>query len=263
MPIIRMIALSVCWSVGTRWLTSALRPVAASTAENARRTGSPAATSAPKATSRIRIVSGSEVSSARPISRSNRLSICWLAEASPNSSMIRLGLPAWASSIDFRIGAIRSFAFSASPLTSNWTRAECRSAETSPAPGRLIGETMFVTFGCCESVCTTPPTAAENAGSSTVDVRDCTSTLSRAGRSKFARSRICSARRDSPFATAQLFICCAPTRLPTVTASTANASHPKAAVFQCAALQRPARPAKLVVSIAFVPSPGVSVSERR
>ena len=114
------------------------------------------------------------------MSRSKRLSISWLAEASPNSSMIRLGLPAWTLSIAARIGAITSFAFSASPLTSNWTRAECRSTETRPARGRLIGETMFVTFRCWERDCTTPPTAAENAGSSMLDVRDCTSTLSRA-----------------------------------------------------------------------------------
>ena len=68
----RMIAASVCCSVGTMWLTRLLSPVAASTAENARITGSPAATSAPKATIRIATVSGSEVSSARRMSRSKR-----------------------------------------------------------------------------------------------------------------------------------------------------------------------------------------------
>src|SRR3954447_5669856 len=57
-PSMRMIAPSVCSSVGTAWLASALRPVAASTAESARRTGSPAATSAPNATSRMARVLG-------------------------------------------------------------------------------------------------------------------------------------------------------------------------------------------------------------
>ena len=44
-----------------------------------------------------------------------------------------------------RIGAIRSLAFSALPLTSNWTSAEWRSRDTSPARGWSIGETMLVT----------------------------------------------------------------------------------------------------------------------
>jgi hypothetical protein len=59
----------------TTWLTNALRPVAASTAENASSTGSPAATRAPNATSRIASVSGSEVYSARLMSSANALFI--------------------------------------------------------------------------------------------------------------------------------------------------------------------------------------------
>ena len=93
-----MIALSVCWSVGTTWLTRLFSPVAASTAENASTTGSPAATSAPNATSRIPSVSGREVNSARPMSCAKRWSSWWSADAWPNSSMIKLGLPAWRSS---------------------------------------------------------------------------------------------------------------------------------------------------------------------
>ena len=117
----------------------------------------------------------------------------WSAEAWPNSSMITVGKPVWAPSIAARIGAILSFASSAFPLTSNWTSAECRSRETSPAFGWFIGETMLVTFSWWESVTTTAPTAAANAGSSIVAVFDCTSTLSRAGILKSAWSTVIAA----------------------------------------------------------------------
>src|SRR5436190_16211864 len=159
--------------------------------------------------------------------------------------MITLGFADWTPSIARRIGSILSSAVSALPRTSNCTSAEWRSRETRPAFGCSIGETTFVTFAWCESVSTTPATAEANAGSPTVVARDRTRTLSRAGRLKPARSRICSARRDSPFVYAQLFSCFAPTAPPTTIARTATASHPKAAVFQCAELQRPARPARL------------------
>ena len=49
----------------TTWLATAERPIVASTPENARRTGSPAATSAPNATSRMISVTGTEEYSAR------------------------------------------------------------------------------------------------------------------------------------------------------------------------------------------------------
>jgi hypothetical protein len=90
---------------------------------------------------------------------------------------------------------------------------------------------------------------AANAGWSTVAVRDCTRTLSRAGILNPAPSMICAARRDSPFAIIQSFISRGPTKLPMTTAPTANASQPNAAVFQCAALQRPARPERFVLSM--------------
>src|SRR5262245_62936372 len=162
--------------------------------------------------------------------------------------MITLGFADWTPSIAARTAAILSFAVSALPLTSNWTSAEWRSRETRPAFGCSIGETMFMTFACCESVRTTPATADANAGSPTATVLDWTSTLSRAGRLKPARSRIRSACRDSPFVYAHGFSCLAPTAPPTTIARTAIASQPKAAVFQCPELQRPARPARLTLT---------------
>jgi uncharacterized membrane protein AbrB (regulator of aidB expression) len=135
MPIIRMMALTVCSSVGSRWLASKFRPIAASTALNASSTGNPAATIAPNARIRIRIVSGSDVNSARVMSFPKRSLMAWFAEASPNSATITLGFPAWAWSTAFMIGAIFESAFSASPLTSNWTSAEWPSTDTNPDVG--------------------------------------------------------------------------------------------------------------------------------
>ncbi len=109
---------------------------------------------------------------------------------------------------------------------------------------------MFATFGCRDSAWTTFATADENDGCSNVAHADWISTLSRAGISKLPSSRICSARRDSPFAIAQGSISRPPTAPDTNTMSTPNAIQPKAAVFQWAALQRPARPARFVVAIA-------------
>ena len=91
---------------------------------------------------------------------------------------------------------------------------------------------MLVTSGWPASVWTTFATADAKAGLSAVAQADWTRTLSRAGILKFPASRICSARRDSPFAIPHGFICRAPTAPPTITASTAKASHPKAARFQ-------------------------------
>jgi hypothetical protein len=145
MPIIRMIALTVCSSVGTRWLARRFTPIAARTAENASRTGSPAATIAPKATTRMRMVSGSDVYSARFMSPPKRFSSALFADASPNCATITLGLPACAWSTAFMIGPTLSCASSGSPLMSNWTSSECWSSEISPAFGWSMGETMFVT----------------------------------------------------------------------------------------------------------------------
>src|SRR6266545_1035987 len=112
---------------------------------------------------------------------------------------------------------------------------------------------MFSTSGSPDSVCTTLATAAANAGWPAVAVSDWMSTLSRAGILKLPSARICSARRDSPFAIAQSFISRAPTAPPTKTASTAKAIHPNAAVFQCDALQRPARAARFVPAMTTCP----------
>src|SRR5690242_17541534 len=65
------------------WLTSAVSPSAASTAVMPSSRGMPAATSAPKASTRITSVTGTDVSSARWKSVLTRSLTAWLALASP------------------------------------------------------------------------------------------------------------------------------------------------------------------------------------
>jgi hypothetical protein len=69
-------------------------------------------------------------------------------------------------------------------------------------------------------------------------------TVSLAVSAKLPRSMICSARPDSPGAVSSSSSCFVPMALPSMTATTTNASHPKIAVFRCAALQRPMRAAR-------------------
>ncbi len=71
-------------SIGMIWLGSATRPSVAITAVNPSSSGMPAATSAPKATTRITSVIGSDSVSAFLKSSSNALDSALLALASPN-----------------------------------------------------------------------------------------------------------------------------------------------------------------------------------
>ena len=74
----------------------------------------------------------------------------------------------------------------------------------------------------------TPPTADANAGSSTVIVTSTARARSPGrGRRSSPRSRICSARRESPLAIAHGFISLAPTALPTTTAATRERDPPE------------------------------------
>ena len=83
----------------------------------------------------------------------------------------------------------------------------------------------------------------------TVSVGDCTSTLSVAGVLKPACCRMFSAFAVSPEACSESVSMTLPTAVPITSTAIPTANHPNVAVFQCAALQRPARPAKLVRSM--------------
>ncbi len=73
-------------STGKIWLTGASRPSVIATAERPSASGRPAATSAPKATTRITSVTGSERNSALRKSSSKAFDSALSALASPNSS---------------------------------------------------------------------------------------------------------------------------------------------------------------------------------
>jgi len=85
---------------------------------------------------------------------------------------------------------------------------------------------------------------ARNAGSATVSERLCTSTFSAAGCEKPAPWRIVWARAVSPVPCSASVSLTVPTAFPMTTATTTNATQARVAVFQCAALQRPARAAR-------------------
>ena len=91
MPIIRMTSCATS-TVGIRWLAIEFRPNVASTAENASSTGTPAATRAPNAISRMTSVSGSDRLRAFAKSWLILSFRTWVADASPNSRMRRSGL---------------------------------------------------------------------------------------------------------------------------------------------------------------------------
>ena len=65
------------------WLSGPMMPIVAATAVRARNSGTPAATSAPKAISRMIKVIGSDVFRALPKSSVTTLLICWFAAGVP------------------------------------------------------------------------------------------------------------------------------------------------------------------------------------
>ena len=164
--------------------------------------------------------------------------------------MITLGLPACAPSIAARIGAILFFASSALPLTSNWTRAECRSREMSPAFGMVdrrddVGRRSAAARASARRRRLPPRTP----GSSTVDV-------ARLHQHALARRDVEVALVEDLLGAPRVAVRDRPA-LHLLGADEAadgdgerrrSAIHPKAAVFQCAALQRPARPARFMRS---------------
>src|SRR5438034_5259194 len=124
---------------------------------------------------------------------------------------------------------------------SNSINCARRSFETSPA----VPVRRFVTCGIVRSFASTPCTVARKVGSATVRVCERTSTASDAGVLKPALARICSARAVSPVDCSDDDNLCVPTVVPSPIATTTKATHTATAVFQCAALHRPARAARL------------------
>ena len=128
---------------------------------------------------------------------------------------------------------------------SNCTSAECLSFEIWPAAPGASGERTSSTFRSSFSRVTTRAIVCRNAGSLVVAVCDWTRTLSAAGCENPASARICCALADSPVDCSASVSLTEPTADPTTIAATTNASHPKVAVFQWAALHFAARAAKV------------------
>ena len=221
----------------------------------------PAATRAPKASTRTTSVTGSESMPARSRSLPTAFVISSSAVVSPKPPTKRSGLAALAFSTARTIGAILSSAASGSPRMSNRTTAERPSAEICSALPGSSGLRILVATFVVETRATTSSTAAAKVGLFTVSVSLWTRTLSSAGETK-PSSRIVAIRPDSPGAPSSS-MCFVPIAPPIATAATTNAIHPAVAVFQCAALQRPVRAARFSLMTRSSPSLATCIEAAR
>jgi hypothetical protein len=142
----------------------------------------PAATSAPKATSRITSVIGSDVRSAFWKSLSKTLDSSLFALAAPNCSILMLGRARWAAAVAAIEAPTRSLAASSPPGTTNFTSAERPSKESWLKLASISGERTSRTDGSARRRRTTSRIAASNTGwpMPTPVRRPCTSTISSA-----------------------------------------------------------------------------------
>ena len=229
-------------SMGTSWLGTASRPRVAITADRPSSNGIPAATAAPKTISRMPSVSGTAVNSARWKSDAIVSSTDFSPLAEPNPSTVKPGLAASMSSTVVRIGSIRSTAATPVSSSSYCTSTAWPSGETSfgSSSGERTRETPLAALSSATTSSTTALNSGLEAGSDSCSMNTDSSTVS----SKPPLSTICSARRESPASASAGSRVLVPTTLPSATATTTNASHPKIAVLRWAALQRPMRAAR-------------------
>ena len=107
---------------------SATRPSAAATADNPSSSGTPAATSAPKASTRMISVIGSESVSAFLKSSSNAFESALFADAAPNSPTKTDAFAFWTRSTAASTGTTDVSAAVSSPRSLKFTRTEPSSA---------------------------------------------------------------------------------------------------------------------------------------
>ena len=221
--------------------------------------GTPAATAAPNASSRI--------SSVPPIdSRSDRASSlravspsAFSCEASPNSSTRTCGCAFWAAPIAASGASAACSSPSASarsPASVNFTSTERPSSDTRLAPCvSWSGLSIALTPSRRCRRLTTSFTAAVTRGSpaSTAPL-PCTSTCSVTCFGKSAAAMICSPRLDSPLPDSDCSRFVWPMLPPISVATMTKAIQPRIAVLRCAALQRPVRAARLFGLISSPPS---------
>jgi len=224
------------------WLESAASPSDPRTAENDSSTGTPAATNAPKASSRTRNVTGRVRVSAREKSWPVVSSSSCSALASPNSVTVKPGACRRSAATRASTGFTREPAVSGEPRMSNWTIAAWRSAEIwSGWP--LSGPLTPLACGSARTARSTRWSSLRKAGSPAACAALRTSTASLACRWKPASVSARSARAGSPLEFSTSVSLAVPASWPRITAAATKASQPKVAVFQCPALQRAARSA--------------------
>ena len=197
--------------------------------------GSPAATTAPKAASRMISISTPEISSARLPSLVSWAAIAFIAETSPNCSTRTPGCAFWAAAT---AASGRSTSFStcsSEPSSAKFTSTERPSAERS-------GSSMSVTPSIFPSLVATSAAVAARRGSPAVVL--CTRTCSPDWSGKPAASTMRSPRLDSPLPVADSSRSSRPTLPPATAARTTNAIHPRMAFRRCWALHLPMRAAR-------------------
>ena len=216
-------------STGRSRLASPTRPSAPTKAVRASASGRTAATNAPKVSSSTSSVIGSDSSSARRKSSSITPSRALSALVPPNCSIRTVGWSCAAARTVSMTGSMRSEAVSGSPTMSNVTSRERPSADCSPAPAGVSGLTR------CSTCALLPSRATRSSIACSTSVRElpargCTRTISEAGSTTPASSRICAASAFSPIIRSESVISPVGTALPIARATMTKASQPRMAV---------------------------------
>lgn len=204
---------------------------------NASTTGRTAASSAPNATSRIPIASGTAVISARAKSLPSALSNHASAVAPPNSPIVTAGLSRCAFATASSIAGSGSGAPSGTSFSVNWTITCRRSRAT-------VSGRRSVIFPVAWTPARTAATARSVSGAPAGPV---TSTVSESGSSMPASSMIFSACADRPAPCSCSAIVVWPAAPPSTEARTTNSSQPRTAAIRCRALQPPSAAARFLL----------------
>ena len=219
---------------GTRWEVRADSPIADATADRARSTGTPAAISAPKATSRITSVTGRLNTSARWKSLPTvAASPLWM-DASPTSSMRSAGWSCCTAAVVSSSGCTRSADVSGSPAIVTDTMSVVPS-------GDGTGPSTVDTPDSARMRLTASSAAVFACVTSSVPERELTSTRSTDGcTGKCPDLIICSARLVSPALPLSVAFV-VPTNPPMAIDATTNSVHSAIARHGWVALQRAIR----------------------
>ncbi len=205
------------------------RPVAAPTADSASSTGTPAATIAPKPTSRITKVTGRLTAAADDRSLATWSFTAWFTDWSPACCTRSVGLSRWTADV---------------VLSSGWTSASGRSV-TSTTTAEPAGDlTGAATAATCDSPAILARTCAAAAAAAPGSSSPCRAVMSTSSVSGGLRCASCSQPRacpDWPVEVSRSLAWCRPAACPASTQQPTNTSHNTIARHLCVALQRASR----------------------